>query len=292
MRLNGNVELPENATATVGQTSLLGTLHIELATPTDQPPRGRLHEGSLIPLASSGSYPTTESALASLSLLLNGGGIGRLQEIIEAFSTAFTGREQALRSFVHQIDVFVAHLNDQREDIVAANESLNDLVGQIAKQKPAVDRALETLPDALAVLNHTRSQLVEAADKLGKFSALAADVSRRSKDVLVQNLRNLAPVLRSLADAGPDMTRALGWLATFPWPKDTLFNWVRGDYANLTAIVDLTLSRLDASLFTGTRWEGDLTELEMQWGRTIGQMPSPYTAGNPLVVPYHLDQGP
>ena len=30
----------------------------------------------------------------------------------------------------------------------------------------------------------------------------------------------------------------------------------------------------------------------MQWGRTIGQMPSPYTVANPLVVPYHVDQGP
>jgi len=292
MRLNGNVELPENATATVGQTSLLGTLHIELAAPADQPPRGRLHQGSLIPLASSGGYPTTESALASLSLLLNGGGIGHLQEIIHALTTAFTGREQALRSFIDQIDVFVAHLNDQRSDIIVANESLNALVGQIAQQKPVVDQALKTLPDALVVLNHTRDQLADAVDKLGEFSALAADVSDRSKDALVKNLRNLAPALRSLADAGPDMTRALGWLATFPWPKDTLFNWVRGDYANLTAIVDLTLSRLDSSLFTGTRWEGALTELELQWGRTIGQLPSPYTAGNPLVVPYHLDQGP
>ena len=26
----------------------------------------------------------------------------------------------------------------------------------------------------------------------------------------------------------------------------------------------------------------------MQWGRTIGQMPSPYTAGNPLIAPYHF----
>ena len=43
-----------------------------------------------------------------------------------------------------------------------------------------------------------------------------------------------------------------------------------------------------SSLFTGTRWEGDLTELEMQWGRTIGQMPSPYTSGNPLIAPYHF----
>ena len=68
--------------------------------------------------------------------------------------------------------------------------------------------------------------------------------------------------------------------------------WLRGDYANLTAVIDLTLSRLDAGIFTGTRFEGQLTQLELQWGRTIGQMPSPYTARNPLIVPYHFDQGP
>jgi len=80
-------------------------------------------------------------------------------------------------------------------------------------------------------------------------------------------------------------------LLTYPFPNETLENWFRGDYGNLTLILDLTLSRLDNSFFTGTRFEGDLTALEMQWGRTIGQMPSPYTAGNPLVAPYHLDQG-
>jgi phospholipid/cholesterol/gamma-HCH transport system substrate-binding protein len=30
----------------------------------------------------------------------------------------------------------------------------------------------------------------------------------------------------------------------------------------------------------------------MYWGRTIGQLPSPVTYRNPLVVPYRLDQGP
>ena len=52
MELNGDVQLPANATAKLGQTSLLGSLHIELAPPTDVPPAGRLHEGSLIPLSS------------------------------------------------------------------------------------------------------------------------------------------------------------------------------------------------------------------------------------------------
>ena len=155
-----------------------------------------------------------------------------------------------------------------------------------------LDRALNTIPDALAVLNEQRNNLADALDQLGKFSALAADSVNQTKDNLVTELKDLGPVLDSLANAGPALTRSLSMLATYPWPNETSENWVRGDYGNLTAVFDLTLSRLDAALFTGTRFEGELTELEMQWGRTIGQLPSPYTAGNPLVAPYHLNQGP
>ena len=50
-------------------------------------------------------------------------------------------------------------------------------------------------------------------------------------------------MLQSLANAGPALTRSLSFLPTFPFPKETLTNWMRGDYANLTLIVDLTLSR-------------------------------------------------
>jgi phospholipid/cholesterol/gamma-HCH transport system substrate-binding protein len=224
--------------------------------------------------------------------VLNGGGVGQLQDIIKAFSTAFNGREQDTRSLIEQLDKFVGYVKDQTDDIIAATDSLNNLVGQFADRKPVVDQALRTIPDALAVLRDQRSNLVEAVDQLGKFGALAADSVRQTKDALVQELKDLAPVLQSLGDAGPDLTRAFSLLLTYPWPNETLENWVRGDYANLTAVIDLTLSRIDQGLFTGTRYEGNLTELEMLWGRTIGVYPSPYTAGNPLVVPYRFDQGP
>lgn len=292
MTLNGDVELPANATVTIGQTSLLGSLHVELAAPTDVPPQGRLHEGSLIPLSAGGAYPSTEQTLAAVSLLLNGGGVGQVQDITAAFSTAFAGRENDLRSLLTQMDQFIANVNDQSDDVIAATESLNDLVGQIAEQKPVLDKALTTIPDALAVLKDERENLAEALDQLGQFSALAADSANQTTQSLVRELRNLGPVLQSLANAGPALTRSLSFFSVYPFAKETLTKWFRGDFANLTAVIDLTLSRLDSSFFTGTRFEGELTELEMQWGRTIGQLPSPYTAGNPLIVPYHLDQGP
>lgn len=292
MRLNGDVDLPANATAKVGQTSLLGSLHVELAPPVGIPPQGKLRNGSLIPLAHAGAYPNTDQTLAALSLLLNGGGVGQVQDITAAFATALAGREQTLRNWIQQIDQFVTRLNGQTGDIIAATDSFNNVVGQFADQQPVVDKAIRTIPDALAVLANDRENLTKAADAFGKFSALATKAVTQTKTNVANELKEMRPVLESLANTGPDLTRSLSEALTFPFPKETMNRWVRGDSANLTAIVDLTLSRIDSALFTGTRWEGNLTELEMQWGRTIGQAPSPYTRGNPLVVPYHLDQGP
>lgn len=292
MRLNGDVELPANATATVAQTSLLGSLHVELAPPKDAAPEGRLHDGSLIPLRDGGTYPTTEQTLSAVSMLLNGGGLGQVQDITQALSTAYSGRSQDLRSFIDQLDIFIGRVDEQKSDIIAATDSLNNLAAQFAVQKPVVDKALRTIPDALAVLKNQRENLADAFDQFGKFSAVTSDTVNKTKAQVVQELNDIGPVLQSLADAGPALTRSLSFLAVYPWAKETIPNWVRGDYVNLTGIFDLTLSRIDAAMFTGTRFEGNLTELEMQWGRTIGQLPSPYTARNPLVVPYIVDQGP
>lgn len=292
MRLNGDVALPDNATAKIGLTSILGSQHIELSPPTDAPPQGRLHQGSLIPLSHSASYPTVEQTLAAVSTVLNGGGLGQIQDITEAFSTAFRGREQDLRSIIGEIDKFTGNLNNQTDDIIAATESLNTLAGTFAANQPVLDRALATVPEALAVLNNERDNLVAAADQLGKFANLVVTTVDGSKQNLVKELKDIGPVLESLANAGPSLTRALSGILTFPFPNETIEKWQRGDYANMTGIVDLTLSRIDQGIFTGTRWEGNLTELEMQWGRTIGQFPSPYTRANPLVAPYRFDQGP
>jgi phospholipid/cholesterol/gamma-HCH transport system substrate-binding protein len=292
MSLDRDVDLPANATATLGQTSLLGSLHIELAPPKNVPSEGQLHNGSLIPLASAGAFPSTEQTLGALSVVLNGGGVGQLHDITTALSAAFSGRGQDLRSLIEQLDKFVGYLNDQKNDIIAATDSLNNLVAQFADQKPVVDKALKTIPKALTVLKDERDNLADAVDQLGKFGALATDSVNQVKKNLVNELKDLGPVLQSLADAGPALTRSLDFYATLPFPKRTIDKWVRGDYANLTGVFDLTLSRLDASFLVGTFLEGELTELEMQWGRTIGQMPSPYTARNPLVVPYHFNQGP
>ncbi|CAJ1496063.1 MCE family protein [[Mycobacterium] burgundiense] len=292
MKVDSDVVLPANATATVGQTSLLGSLHIELAAPKDAEPQGRLTNGALISLASTGSYPTTEQTLAAVSFLLNGGGLGQIGDITESLTTALgDNRDQDLRQLVEHLATFTARLNEQTQDIIGAAESLNNLSGQLAAQRPVIDEALHTIPRAAAVLADERDNLVETLAKTGQLAALTNATVGPTKDALVQQLNDLGPVLESLANAGPALTRALSLLGTFPFPMEKIRHSIRGDYNNLTLVFDLTLSRIDGALLTGTRFEGSLTELELQWGRTIGQTPSPYTAGNPLIVPYNSNQG-
>ncbi len=72
---------------------------------------------------------------------------------------------------------------------------------------------------------------------------------------------------------------------------------MRGDYANLTPILDLTLSRIDAGFFTGTAVGGRPDGAGTAVGPHHRPVAQPVnaaarTAGNPLVAPYRWDQGP
>src|ERR1700731_1805049 len=78
MRINGDIHLPANSTAKVGQTSLLGSMNIELAPPRDEAPHGQLKSGSVIPRSRAATYPTPEQPRGSVAILLNGGGLGNL----------------------------------------------------------------------------------------------------------------------------------------------------------------------------------------------------------------------
>jgi phospholipid/cholesterol/gamma-HCH transport system substrate-binding protein len=294
MTIDSDADVPANATATIGQTSLLGTLHIELAAPPPGiPSTGKLHNGSVIPLSSAGYYPTTEQTLGTLSLVLNGGGLGQIQDITETLSTAFTGHEKDLVSLIGQLDKFTAYLDDQKDDIIGALDGLNNLVGQVADQKPVLDKALKTLPQAITVLKDERTNVSDLLHNFGPpFAELTADILDSTKTNLVKELGDVGPVAQSLANSGLALTRGLDYLTVPLFSKPPVAKWIRGDYGNLTAIIDLTLSRIDAAMFTGSKWEGNLTELELQWGRTLGVQPNPYTARNPLVAPYHFEQGP
>ena len=158
-----DVVVPANAVATVGQTSLLGSMHLALNPPLGEKPSGRMTPGSTIPLNSSSTYPTTEQTLSSLSTVANGGGLGQIGDIVHNFSAAVSGREPEIRELLTRLDNFVGVLDAQRDNIIASIQQLNRVAGTFAGQRDVIDRALKEIPPALDVLIKERPTLTAGA---------------------------------------------------------------------------------------------------------------------------------
>jgi phospholipid/cholesterol/gamma-HCH transport system substrate-binding protein len=256
-----DVAVPANAVATVGQTSLLGSMHLALNPPLGEKPSGRMQPGATIPLNQSATYPTTERTLSSLSAVLNGGGLGQIGDIIHNASVAVSGREPQIRELLTRLDNFVGVLDQQRDDIITTIQQLNRVAGTFAGQREVIDRALREIPPALDVLIKERPTLTTALTRLGEFSDTATQLVNDAGDDLVTNLRNLDPILKSLADIGPDLFNALIFATAFPYGPTFADKITRGDYINLYAIFDLTYPRLKRTLFLGTRWGDENAKL-------------------------------
>lgn len=280
--INHGVELPANATAKIGQTSLLGSQHLELAPPKDTDPQGVLTDGDTIPIERAGAYPTTEQTLSSLSVVLNGGGIAQVQDITRELNDALEGREGSIRDLLPQLDELVTSLDEQRHDIVRAMEGIDRLAGTVNAQRDTLTEALDSIPPALEVLVGQRQNLTNALVSLGNLSDTATRVVNKSGEDLKANLRNLTPVLRELADSGNALTEVLSIALTYPFPMKTMADAIKGDYANLMMTVDLTPERIDNNFLTGTPLGGTLGGVQGAVGSFAGVAGD---AENPLTGP-------
>lgn len=256
-----DVVVPANAAATVGQTSLLGSMHLALDPPPGEAPSGRLKPGATIGLNSSSTYPSTEQTLSSLAAVVNGGGLGQIGDIIENFNTALSGRQDAVRDLITRLDTFVGTLYQQRDSIIATIDELNRFSATLGSQQEVLTRALNKIPPALDVLIKERPRITTALQRLGEFSDTVSGLVNDTQADLVKNLQNLEPTLRALADVGPEIDTAIAGLPAFPLTQNLIDRGVRGDYVNLFVTVDLTNPRIKRGLLLGTRLGQDRASL-------------------------------
>lgn len=246
--------VPENAVATVGQTSLLGSMHLALNPPPGEQPRGRLAPNATLPLNKSSTFPSTERTLSSLSTLVNGGGLGQISDIIGESSAALSGRAGQVRSLLTRLDEIAGVLADQRQDVVVTLQELNNLSSTLAQNSGTIDAAIRRIPAALDVLVRQRPQITTALERLRTFSDAATGVIDDTQDDLIRNLRNLEPTLRAVADLGPDLDSVLAYLTTFPFTQNVIDRGMKGDFMNLFVTLDLTYPRIRRTLALGTRF--------------------------------------
>ncbi|SDN14596.1 MCE family protein [Allokutzneria albata] len=241
--VNGDVVLPANADARLRQSSLLGEKFVELAAPPKGRETGRLVNGAQIPIERTNRNPEVEEVFGALSMLLNGGGVAKLQDITKELNAAMSGNESQLRSLLSNVNVLVKDLDGHRNEITRALDGVNRLSSTLAGQRGNIETALKDLSPGIRVLADQREQLVGMLKGLDKLSGVATDVVKRSKDDLIADLKALTPTLKKLAEAGTNLPKSFELLLTFPFP-DAAVAGVKGDYTNLYAKLDLDLGNI------------------------------------------------
>ena len=250
LSLERNVRLPANAVAKVAQTSLLGSQHIELAPPSDQPPFGRLSPGGVIPLSRTGSYPTTEQVLSSLGIVVNKGNLGALQDITDELYAATASRVGTFAGLLPRLAELTGSLDRQTGDIIGTAEGLNRLAGTLARSEPALTKTLETLPAALKVLNDNRVNIIDAFGALKSATEVASKILTETHEDLIADIKDLYPIVKAFADNANALVSGFYFIPTFPFQSRYLRNAVRGDFLNVYVTFDLTLRRLGETVFT------------------------------------------
>ncbi|MCI2418053.1 MCE family protein [Saccharopolyspora sp. K220] len=289
MAVSGDVRLPANADAQLRQSSLLGEKFVELAAPPAAA-SDELADGAVIPLARTNRNPQVEEVLGALSMLLNGGGVAQLQDIVQELNRAFTGNEAEIRALLGNLNEAVTRLDAQKENITRAIDGLNRLSSTLRGQTDAVAGALDGLAPGLQTLAQQRGQLVAMLQALDQLSGVAVQTVNRSRDDMVADLQALAPTLQKLADTGDALPDAIGYLATYPFPEYVM-NPLKGDFVNADVRIDLDLSSIMENL---TRSSGPLIPIPglSDSGQSGLTLPPPAPALPPLPIPAPQLGGP
>ncbi|WP_433800433.1 MCE family protein [Actinomycetospora sp. CA-084318] len=243
MSVNGDVMLPANAMARLRQTSLLGEKFVELGNPAIGAPQGRLQNGAVIPLDRTDVGAQVEEVLGALSLLLNGGGVEKIQTISRELNNALSGNEGQIRALLDNLNVFVGTLDQQRADIVRALDSVDRLAKTLADQRAKIANVIDNLQPGLDVLNQQRGLLVGTLQALQRLSVVGTDVINRAGQNTIADLYALQPILQNLIASGDALPGSLQILLTIPF-ADNALNVIKGDFANIDVSLEISLQGL------------------------------------------------
>ncbi|MDL4820906.1 MCE family protein [Actinomadura opuntiae] len=279
VKVRDSVDLPDNAVATIGQTSLLGEKFVQLAPPTDQAPTGHLSSGDVIPLSRTGQGTEIEEVLSAMSMLLNGGGIEQVATISHELQAAMSGREGTIRSVLQRVDTFAGTLDTNRAAITRALDSIDRLTGKLSDERKTITDTIDQTGPAITILKRNRADLTRMLVALNKLSRTTTDVIDRSQANFVANLKDLNKILANLNKAGSDLPNALQSLITFPFPP-TFANVIEGDYGNVRLTVDLDFNDLAQNLLGGTDLENQIGSGKQM--RNMLQVPNVTLPDSPL----------
>jgi phospholipid/cholesterol/gamma-HCH transport system substrate-binding protein len=209
MRLNSNIEIPTNSTATVKSVSAVGEQYVDFVPPAE-PAAGMLQDGAVIPKDRTGIPQDVAEMLREADSLVSSLDNTRLQDLLREAFDAFNSSGPELARLLQSARVLVDEANASwpqtsalidkagplleaqirsGDDIRSFSDGLARLTSEVAGADPQVRSLLATAPGAAAEASETfagiRPSFPVLAANLANFGRVGVIYHRSIEQALV-----------------------------------------------------------------------------------------------------------
>lgn len=253
LKIKNETKLTDQAKVRLRYTTALGEMYVQIEPAASGTP---LTGGETLAREQSETAPSVEDALASASLLINGGGLGSIQTIVDELNTAFDGRIPTTHALVSKLDTFMSTVTSSQREIDRILTALAATSKTLNARESTINKALVEIRPAAKTLTDNTDDLVallKQADKLGRTAKRIVDANRDDISLIV---RELGPVL---SEVNSNSDAILGALDNIRRAAPIVRNVARPSYANLHARVHLSGNTLLGGLTGGGLTGGGTT---------------------------------
>lgn len=275
LRIMDGVQLPIGSTAQLRSATPLGDVFVSLAPPLDALPAGpSLKQGDTIGLESTAAASTVESVMSSAALMINGGAVRNLTNIVNGLGKATGDQGHAFGNLINDSNRLLAKIDSRSTQLDAAITNISQLSVRLESKRTALSEMMKAAGPATETVSENTQGIIDlalqvggASNQLSKFPSIAGtdqgtrsviadlnDVAGALNDVVVSpdtklsDLSRLLPVLVKMTsgDSIPLNAQidkiALGSIPDIGFKGDPGFHGPkRYDWAKLVGSVKYTL---------------------------------------------------
>jgi phospholipid/cholesterol/gamma-HCH transport system substrate-binding protein len=233
MDLKASTDLRRGSQARLRYDTPLGELFIQITpSKTGQP----LKDGDALDDADTSTAPTVENTLASVSLLINGGGLDQLRTITDELNDALGGREPLVRDTLRKLNVFLSEAQRSTGDIDRVLRSLASTSKVLNARRGTINRALTEVIPISRVLRSNTDDVIRLLKAVDDLSTTARQVVGATKQQILAILRDLGPIMDAVLSTKPQLVPGLRNMIA---AADFLDRTVEGDFLPLAATIKL-----------------------------------------------------
>lgn len=260
MHIRSDIALPTTSTAELRQATPLGDVFVALTIPPKTDGQQIIPDGGTIGLEQTSAGATVEELLASLSMLLNGGGLNELAVIANELDSIVSGHAPETQHLLVEMTGVIESLNRNTTQIDSTLDGLNATLATLNLNRAQLGAVADSLPAMIGTISENTAAIGDTMAKFSVTSAALEDFSRTTGDDLNNLVHNTDVLMTSLSQMGDNLGQTLDALhqlsprVNASFQGETLAVAATVSYLSIGALSDPSGSRWPLSDQTGTQW--------------------------------------